>query len=122
MFDVGLDKTLIRQQFPVCMAFAVTAHKCQGLTVNTALISTHKMFAPGQAFVAFSRIRKLEGLHLVDFLPSKILCDAESLNEYNRLRGLQNMSQLDVPETSKQPPTTKNAQTAQVPPLLVSIY
>lgn len=56
-FQQGPDSVQTRRQFPVTMAFAATAHKCQGLTLKNALISTRRLFAAGQAFVAMSRVR-----------------------------------------------------------------
>lgn len=109
LFDVGCDETLVRSQFPLCMAFGVTAHKCQGLSIDNALIRTSKMFADGQAFVAFSRVRQLFGLHLIDLDPTKIVCDVDSLIEYNRLRQTINLSQIDVPirQAKKRAPSTR---------------
>lgn len=77
---------IARTQFPVMAAFAATVHKCQGLTVENVLISTRSFFAPGMAFVAFSRVKTLNGLHLLDFYPEKVKCDRVALIKYNELR------------------------------------
>jgi ATP-dependent DNA helicase PIF1 len=53
-------------QLPLKLAWAVTIHKAQGLTLENARIDFGSgAFAPGQAYVALSRVTSLEGLSLV---------------------------------------------------------
>ena len=53
------------KQVPLRLAYAVTIHKAQGLTLENVYIDFDRgMFAHGQAYVAFSRARSLEGLEI----------------------------------------------------------
>ena len=51
-------------QIPLKVAYAITIHKAQGLTLDCARIDTSGCFAYGQAYVAFSRVKNLDSLFL----------------------------------------------------------
>ncbi|KAL0868792.1 hypothetical protein ABMA27_008224 [Loxostege sticticalis] len=81
-----------RRMLPIILCWAVTVHKLQGTTLDKAVIDLgKKVFAKGQAYVALSRVKTLEGIALSDLEPNKVLHkphDGRALAEMQRLRGL----------------------------------
>lgn len=66
-------------QYPLMLAWAVTIHKSQGQTLDNVLLNLGQgAFASGQLYVALSRCRSIEGIHLARRIrPADIICDPE---------------------------------------------
>ena len=66
-FETAGLGTNVRTQIPLTLAWAVTVHKSQGMTLDSAYIECRDFFADGQAYVALSRVRNLAGLKVEGF-------------------------------------------------------
>ena len=95
---LSIDKTCSRLQLPLKLAWAVTIHKCQGMTLNKAVVDLGKKeFSAGLTFVACSRVRQLKDLLFVTPFPFQRVANlassyrhSERLHEEKRLQTLCN--------------------------------
>lgn len=71
------------EHFPIKLAWAVTVHKSQGLTFEKAILDLSGTFAPGQLYVALSRLTSLKGLVLSSPLPENPPPIDQSLSRFN---------------------------------------
>ena len=70
------------RQYPLQLAWAITIHKSQGLTFDKAIIDAAYSFAAGQTYVALSRCRSLEGLHLETPIPQEAVIIDKEVNDF----------------------------------------
>ncbi len=75
-------------QIPLRLAWAITVHKSQGMTLESATIDLSRAFACGMAYVALSRLRSLEGLFLLGISESAYQVDQEVLAYDKELKKL----------------------------------
>ena len=104
-------------QYPIKPAWAITIHKSQGLTFDKAVIDAHEAFSPGQAYVALSRCRSLDGMVLSEKLTQRAIITDSIVDEYmngavqdiDALARNINFEPFDYDRTTKATTVAKNA-------------
>jgi ATP-dependent exoDNAse (exonuclease V) alpha subunit len=72
-------------QIPLKVAFAVSIHKIQGVTIDYAEVDLSNIFENSQAYVALSRVRTLEGLSIKNFNTLCIKVNPRAVEFYKNL-------------------------------------
>lgn len=71
-------------QYPLRLAWAVTVHKSQGLSLDAAIVDLSRAFTPGMGYVAISRVRSLDGLYLTGMNGQALRLD-QDIARFDRL-------------------------------------
>jgi ATP-dependent exoDNAse (exonuclease V) alpha subunit len=83
-------KLAVFNQVPLRLAWAITVHKSQGMTLDAAKIDLRKTFEKGQGYVALSRLKNLESLCLLGFNPIALTMDELAIKADKRFLELSN--------------------------------
>ncbi|MFT4543753.1 MAG: hypothetical protein ACI9EQ_000203 [Bacteroidia bacterium] len=77
------------RQYPIKLAWAITVHKSQGLTFEKAVIDVGQAFAPGQVYVALSRLTSLSGLVLRTKINPSVVSTDKQVVEFSKTKDQQ---------------------------------
>lgn len=87
--DNDAGKTIASlQQVPLRLAWAITIHKSQGMTLAAAEINLSHTFEKGQGYVALSRLKSINGLRLLGFNSQALELDALAIKADRRFQEL----------------------------------
>ncbi len=75
LLDAEGKPVVTAENFPVTLAWAFTIHKAQGTTLDQAWVDLRRLWEPGQAYVALSRVRTSAGLFLEGWDTRSIVSD-----------------------------------------------
>jgi len=79
-------RVLTIMQLPIKLAFALSIHKSQGMTIDCVRTNIgNSIFSTGQIYTVLSRVRSLENLYIDDFNPSKIRINPKVKRFYKKL-------------------------------------
>jgi uncharacterized protein YpbB len=89
------------KQYPIRLAWAITIHKSQGLTFEKAIIDAGASFAPGQVYVALSRLTSLQGLVLYSRIQPHCINTDNRVIEFTRLEKEEDQLEQELQEEQK---------------------
>lgn len=80
----GDKKRASISQIPLRLAWAITVHKSQGMTLDAARIDLSRAFVEGMGYVALSRVKNLQNLYLggLNRMALRVSDDAKYMNEH----------------------------------------
>jgi ATP-dependent DNA helicase PIF1 len=73
------------KQIPLMLAYAITCHRSQGLSLDSAVLDLDDCFCNHMVYVALSRVKSLDGLYLKSFDPKKITVNSKLLEYINMI-------------------------------------
>lgn len=82
---IATKKKIVRNQYPLRLAYGITIHKSQGMTFDKLIVDCGRVFADGQAYVALSRTRSLQGLYPINFDHTTVTVSKAVVEFYKQL-------------------------------------
>jgi ATP-dependent DNA helicase PIF1 len=89
IYEENEKEVMTIEQIPLKIAFAFSIHKAQGITLDYAEIDLENIFEYGQAYVALSRIKNLDGLSITNLDIHKIQAHPKALEFYQNLEEIE---------------------------------
>jgi len=89
-------------QVPLKLAWAITIHKSQGMTLDSAEIDLSKTFEVGQGYVALSRIKNINGLRLMGLNDKALLVDPLILHIDDRIKAASKKASDEISAISEE--------------------
>ena len=106
-YSLDDDKNVVEKvlgsftQYPICLAWAVTIHKSQGLTFDRLIIDARKSFTAGQVYVALSRCRTLEGIVLKSRINPSVIFPNYQVYDFQCNTNIDNQQMSEILEAEK---------------------
>lgn len=117
-----LDEGVGRSQIPLKIAYAISIHKGQGASLDSALVDIgSNTFTYGQAYVALSRCRSLEGLYIWRFDPKMVICHPKVKQFYATLTDPVVQPIVDVFQTQSLPTPWRSIVEPRIARILANI-
>lgn len=69
-------------QFPIRLGYAITAHKSQGMTLESVYVDMSRSFEIGQVYTAISRCKSLDGLYLKSMIEDRSIILSDKVSEF----------------------------------------
>ncbi len=85
-WELEMDNSkIVATQIPFMLAYSITIHRCQGLSIDKAILDLADCFCNHMVYVALSRVRSLEGVYLHSFNPKKITVNEKLVDFINEI-------------------------------------
>lgn len=86
IYDGIMESKLHILQLPLKLGYALTVHKCQGMTIDRCILVMNSIFSAGQLYVALSRIKKLENCEIHNFNRNNVFADPRCISFYKSFK------------------------------------
>jgi DNA-binding CsgD family transcriptional regulator len=97
-------------QLPLRLAWAITVHKSQGMSLDSMELDLSKSFVKGMGYVALSRVRSLNGMKLLGFNDMSLLVDDEILTMDEKFKVESANNVLELKKLSKEEVFSKQSE------------